>query len=189
MAARDMYINLLMSVLLLLNYYPGAVATSTLTNAAQILAKIEKNDATAGIQVAARQSLFDYASEQGLLLLHEKVQGLEVPDVTKVLHVPLLGDVQLQLDTIRIKELDADFQDAQLVILDGFFNMYVRDVGCKVSFNWHWEKKSLGLEGSGDGELLLNNGVINYVFSIAKDDETSRPKLDVCQCETTFLNS
>ena len=30
---------------------------------------------------------------------------------------------------------------------------WVGGVGCHVTFTWHWEK--LGLEGSGDGELLL----------------------------------
>jgi len=30
---------------------------------------------------------------------------------------------------------------------------WVGEIGCLVTFAWHWEK--LGLEGTGDGELLL----------------------------------
>ena len=44
--------------------------------------------------------------------------------------------------------------------------MWVEGVGCHVTFTWHWEK--LGLQGTGDGELTLTNGNINYVFQVRK---------------------
>lgn len=214
----------------------------------------------ASIQIAARQALFDYATQQGLAMLVQRVTGLAVPDVTKTFHLPVIGDFELHLYTIRVQEFTVPHEDARLVILDKFFNLWVEQVGmgwhrlvsrahqasgdwvgmrlgrdsgnagstaacpaagtactaCSsaaalshahtstptacapallclplqvsthVTFDWHWEKPGLGIQGTGDGELFLRNGVINYVFSVAKSDETSRPKLDVKVADSFF---
>lgn len=48
--------------------------------------------AAAAIQFAARQSMFDYATVQGLAVLRDSVQGLLIPDVERTFHVAVLGD-------------------------------------------------------------------------------------------------
>ena len=48
--------------------------------------------AAAAVQFAARQSMFDYAMVQGLAVLRDSVQGLQIPEVERTFHVPVLGD-------------------------------------------------------------------------------------------------
>lgn len=83
----------------------------------------------ASIQIAARQALFDYATQQGLAMLVQRVTGLAVPDVTKTFHLPVIGDFELRLYTIRVQEFTVPHEDARLVILDKFFNLWVEQVG------------------------------------------------------------
>lgn len=93
-----------------------------------------KDDALqASIQIAARQALFDYATQQGLAMLVQRVTGLAVPDVTKTFHLPVIGDFELRLYTIRVQEFTVPHEDARLVILDKFFNLWVEQVGMGVS--------------------------------------------------------
>lgn len=140
----------------------------------------------AGIQVAARQALFDYATQQGLAILGTKVTGLVLPEVSKTFHVPIAGDFELRIYNIKVQEFAAPAEDARLVILARFFNLWVEQVHCHVTFDWHWEKPGLGLQGTGDGELFLRNGVIQYVFSATKDGETSSPELDIKVADSFF---
>jgi hypothetical protein len=46
----------------------------------------------ASVQFAARQTMFDYAAVQGLLVLSQRLKGLSIPDVERTFHVPVLGD-------------------------------------------------------------------------------------------------
>ncbi len=104
-------------------------------------------EAAAGVQLAARQSLFDYATVQGLTVLKDKLNGLAIPDVEKTFHVPVLGDFRcdgmlvawhthplkgaharthacdsLKLYDIRVDYFTVSAEDAKLVILDKYFN-------------------------------------------------------------------
>lgn len=60
-------------------------------------------------------------------------------------------------------------QPSLLLLLTDLFHLAVPDVSCLVTFNWHWSK--LGLEGSGDGELRLGGGSIEYIFAIDEEEE------------------
>lgn len=50
-----------------------------------------------GIEVAARQALLDYSTQQGLAILRDRVTQLVIPDVSKTFNVPVVGDFKLQV--------------------------------------------------------------------------------------------
>ncbi|GAX77287.1 hypothetical protein CEUSTIGMA_g4733.t1 [Chlamydomonas eustigma] len=138
----------------------------------------------AGIQFVARQAMFDYASVQGLLILKDRLKALVIPDVERAYHVPVLGDFNVKISNIKVDSFNVSEDEAKVVILDRYFNMFVGGVTCHLTFNWHWDK--LGIEGSGDGELMLTNGNINYVFQILKNPATTRPEVSVQLSENSF---
>ncbi len=47
----------------------------------------EDGETVPGIELAARQSLFNYATQQGLEILKGKIQTLAIPDVSKSFNV------------------------------------------------------------------------------------------------------
>jgi len=143
-----------------------------------------RDDSAAAIQVAARQALFDYATAEGLNILRAKVQDLNIPEVTKTFSLPLVGDFSVRLYDVKVVQFNVSDDDSKLVILDGFFNLGAYKLETKVTFNWHWEK--LGIQGTGDGELLLHGGNINYVFSVDSDAATQHPKLNVKLADSNF---
>ena len=49
-------------------------------------------------------------------------------------------------------------------------------VEARLGFSWHWET-ALGIQGSGDGELLLRHGSIDYVFMVRRG-----PGPDIAGC-------
>ncbi|PNH02817.1 hypothetical protein TSOC_011164, partial [Tetrabaena socialis] len=53
-----------------------------------------------------------------------------------------------------------------------------------LTFKWHWSKGALS--GSGDGELLLEGGTIDWVFELHKDEELQKPQLEVVTANSNF---
>jgi len=147
--------------------------------------RLDDGDA-AGIQLVTRQSLFDYASDQGLQLLKQRVQDISIPDQHKSFRVPVIGEFIVSLTGIKVEEFNVPEDGAALTILDSFFNLSVNSVFCRLSFHWHWERPGIGLHGSGDGELVLEKGMLNYVFALAKDGATMAPRLDVRDANSYF---
>eukprot|EP00197_Chlamydomonas_leiostraca_P014615 CAMPEP_0202865826 /NCGR_PEP_ID=MMETSP1391-20130828/6456_1 /ASSEMBLY_ACC=CAM_ASM_000867 /TAXON_ID=1034604 /ORGANISM="Chlamydomonas leiostraca, Strain SAG 11-49" /LENGTH=620 /DNA_ID=CAMNT_0049545707 /DNA_START=18 /DNA_END=1880 /DNA_ORIENTATION=+ len=117
-----------------------------------------------GIQVAARQALFDWGTVEGLELLKEKIVTLQIPDVEKVFNLPIVGEFKLQLSNLHVAAFNASSEDARLSIMDGQFALSVNQIEADISFNWHWEK--LGMSGTGQGELLLHGGTISLNFTV-----------------------
>ncbi|KAG1657466.1 hypothetical protein FOA52_003002 [Chlamydomonas sp. UWO 241] len=144
------------------------------------------NAKPAGIQLVTRQRLFDYATTRGLSVLKAKVQEIVIPDVERHFHVPIIGEFVVTLSEIKVINFTVPEEEANLAILDTFFNLSVNKLFCQLSFHWHWERPGLGLSGSGDGELVLENGMINYVFGLAKDGTVQAPHLDVQLANSFF---
>lgn len=83
----------------------------------------EATKSPAGIQVAARQSLFDYGTAVVLGILRERVTGLRAPDVSKTFNVPVVGGFELQLSNIAVANFSISSTNAKLTILNGFFHL------------------------------------------------------------------
>lgn len=62
--------------------------------------------------------------------------------------------------------------------------MCLPQVEAEISFRWHWSK--LGLEGSGDGSLLLHGGEADYVFDVLTDVQLQRPQLNMVAALSAF---
>ncbi|GFR42240.1 hypothetical protein Agub_g3134 [Astrephomene gubernaculifera] len=139
----------------------------------------------AGIAIAARQGLFDYAMEVALMFLGEKLQGQVIPDVSKRFNIPVVGSFDLQLSDIAVTNFTCPPSGANLTILgDGFFHLLAADLSARLAFKWHWSKA--GLSGSGEGELLLQGGTIDWVFDVRKDEQLQKPQLQVVTANSYF---
>lgn len=84
----------------------------------------------------------------------------------KSFSIPIVGSFELQLSDIVVTRFSANASNSRLQILDGFFHLLASDVAANLTFKWHWAKA--GLSGSGDGELLLGGGTIDWVFDVHK---------------------
>ncbi|KAG2445179.1 hypothetical protein HYH02_008647 [Chlamydomonas schloesseri] len=139
----------------------------------------------AGIAIVARQALFDYATGVAFMFLSQKVQGTKVPDVTKIFSIPIVGSFELDLTDIVVNNFSCSTSSANLTILgDGFFHLLASDISANLTFKWHWTKASLS--GTGDGELLLGGGTIDWVFELHKDEALQKPQLQVVTANSAF---
>ena len=79
----------------------------------------------ADIYLVFRQSMLDYSVSQGLTILSSRVQQLNIPDIKQNVHVPLLGDFNVQLSNIKVLKLDVSTaqETSRLAILDGSFHL------------------------------------------------------------------
>eukprot|EP00983_Pelagomonas_calceolata_P099777 1158496-Pelagomonas_calceolata.AAC.2 len=57
-------------------------------------------------------------------------------------------------------------------------------VEAQLGFDWHWEK--LGMQGSGQGELDLLGGDINYRFRALAQPESGQPHIIVDAADSSF---
>lgn len=115
-----------------------------------------------------------------------QVQGVTIPDVSKTFNLPIIGEFTLQLSNLQVTEVDASDEDAKLVIRDGLFDLWITQVAVNLTFNWHWEK--LGMSGTGDGELNLLGGNIDYDFTVSTHPETKKPQINVRAANSHFEN-
>lgn len=143
------------------------------------------NDQVPGIELAARQYLFNYATQQGLEILKSKVKDLVIPDVAKSFNLPLVGEFTLQLSNIHVDQFNVSSQEARLTIMDERFELWVTQVEAQITFNWHWEK--LGMQGTGKGELDLHGGSIDYQFRVNKS-ETGKPHIVMDDASSKFTS-
>ncbi|KAJ9506385.1 hypothetical protein QJQ45_019471 [Haematococcus lacustris] len=139
---------------------------------------------SAGIEFVARQPLFDYATQQGLTILTSRVQQIAIPDVSKSFNVPLIGDFTLQLSNLKIVQFRASSDDAKIAILTERFALIVKQVHVQLAFDWHWEK--LGISSTGNGELELAGGDIDYLFRLTTATEGGHPVLEVLAANSHF---
>ena len=91
----------------------------TTTQRGQSLAADLAAGGPAGIQVAARQALFDYGTAVALQVLQDRVQTLHVPDVSKTFSIPVVGSFELQLSNIVVTNFSCSKESSKLTILDG----------------------------------------------------------------------
>lgn len=142
-------------------------------------------EAVPGIELAARQFLFNYATQQGLDMLKAKIQDLEIPDVSKSFNLPLVGDFTLQLSGIRVTQLNVSSDEAKLTIMDERFELWITQVDVQIEFSWHWEK--LGMQGTGSGELNLHGGSIDYRFRV-ETNAAAKPAILVDEVSSKFTS-
>lgn len=57
-------------------------------------------NAEASLQLAARQSLFDYAVDQGLTILDAAVRRIAIPEYSATLDIPLVGGVDVSVSKV-----------------------------------------------------------------------------------------
>ncbi|KXZ52312.1 hypothetical protein GPECTOR_10g944 [Gonium pectorale] len=135
--------------------------------------------------LVARQQLFDYSIGVAFMFLSQKLQGQHVPDVSKTFNIPIVGSFELQLTDILITDFNCSARSSNLTILgNGFFHLLAGDIGARLTFKWHWTKA--GLSGSGDGELLLQGGTIDWVYEVHKDEQLQKPQLVVVTANSQF---
>ncbi|KAG2439528.1 hypothetical protein HXX76_004881 [Chlamydomonas incerta] len=119
------------------------------------------------------------------MFLSQKLQGTKVPDVTKIFSIPIVGSFELDLTDIVVNNFTCSTSSSNLTILgDGFFHLLASDIAAHLSFKWHWTKASLS--GTGDGELLLGGGTIDWVFELHKDEALQKPQLQVVTANSNF---
>lgn len=85
-------------------------------------------DHTPGIELAARQYLFNYATQQGIDILKDRISQLDIPPISKSFNLPLVGDFTLQLSELRVTSFNASSDEARLSILDGHFELWITQV-------------------------------------------------------------
>jgi hypothetical protein len=120
---------------------------SSSTSSSSSSSRMLDDEPAAGIQVAMRQTLFEYAASHGLDLIGAKLRELALPEVAKSFNVPLAGQFDVRLYDLKLVDFTLpSAEDAKLVILDEFFNLWVDGLGVRLSFTWHWEKPGLGLQ-------------------------------------------
>jgi len=137
-----------------------------------------------GIQLAARQQLLEYGTQQGMEILKARVQSLHVPNAKKAFNLPLVGKFVLELSNLRILTFSVPSEAARTSIENGGFEFRVTEVEAQLGFDWHWEK--LGMQGSGQGELDLLGGDINYRFRALAQPESGQPHIIVDAADSSF---
>ncbi|EFJ52757.1 BPI/LBP/CETP N-terminal domain protein [Volvox carteri f. nagariensis] len=159
----------------------AAVSSTMLTGASLELSK----NSPAGIAIGARQRLFDYSIGVAFMFLSQKLQGQSVPDVSKRFSIPVVGSFDLQLTNIVVTDFACSASSANLTILgDGFFHLLASDIAANLTFQWHWTKGALS--GSGEGELMLSGGTIDWVYEVHKDEQLQKPQLLVVTANSNF---
>lgn len=152
-----------------------------ITTGGIIAASKDVPEEPAGVQVVARQRLFDYAVQQGLTLLETRVREVYISQYSKTFSLPLVGVFEIRLSNITVTDFQAPPEKAKLSILSGLFNFQATDILGSIDFDWHWEK--LGLSGSGSGQLLLQGGSIDYVYSV-KQSVAGQPVITVLTAQS-----
>jgi hypothetical protein len=65
--------------------------------------QFQLSDDDASLEMAVRQSLFDYAVDKGLDILTQKVFDIDLPDFTTTAQLPLIGGVNVDASNIKFQ--------------------------------------------------------------------------------------
>jgi hypothetical protein len=128
----------------------------------------------ANLFVAVRQRLFDYATSEGITLLPAVVATVAIPPYDWDLDVALIGRVHVGVTDLVVQQLDLPPESAETLIEGGTFHITARRAGARLGFNFQWSAGSI-VGDSGQGELILADGVVDLKFRVASDPTVGGP--------------
>ncbi len=126
----------------------------------------------------ATTSLFDYASEVGLELVHDKFASLRLPNTHTSWDIPVIGTVNLELSNIMLQSLDiASSSTGVAPNTEGGMTFIVNGLKTYVTCHFHYYKDSFPkVSGSGDADVRFGDGAVEYKL-IPKTDADGRPMI------------
>lgn len=86
----------------------------------------------ASLQVAARQRLFDYGMEQGLILLDMAVRKIGIPEYKTTLDLPIIGGVDVDISDVNITQLVVPPELTKLAIESGYYHLTAANLTAQV---------------------------------------------------------
>lgn len=101
------------------------------------------------MQVAVRQSLFDYGITVGSEALSSHIQNITIPRVETTINVPLVGEVDLTITNIKCLEFNEPTQLAKVEIENTTFSASSKAISAKFQYHWAWSSRNLPLDGDG----------------------------------------
>jgi len=126
----------------------------------------------------ATTTLFDYASEVGLQLVHDKFASLKLPDTHTSWDIPVIGTVNLDLSDIKLQSLDITSSSTGVSPnTQGGVTFVVNGLKTYVTCHFHYYKTSFPkVSGSGDADVRFEDGAVEYKL-IPKTDATGHPMI------------
>ncbi|KAL0019414.1 hypothetical protein WJX77_011586 [Trebouxia sp. C0004] len=126
----------------------------------------------------ATTTLFDYASEVGLQLVHDKFASLKLPDTHTSWDIPVIGTINLDLSDIKLQSLDITSSSTGVSPnTQGGVTFVVNGLKTYVTCHFHYYKTSFPqVSGSGNADVRFEDGDVEYKL-IPKADATGHPMI------------
>lgn len=124
----------------------------------------------------ATTSLFDYASEVGLQIVHDKFASLKLPNTHTSWDIPVIGTVNLDLSNIKLQSLDITSTSTGVSPnTEGGVTFEVNGLKTHVTCHFHYYKDTFPkVSGSGDADVKFEDGAVEYKL-IPKTGADGRP--------------
>ena len=126
----------------------------------------------------ATTSLFEYASEVALQLVHDQFASLSLPDTHTSWDIPVIGTVNLDLSNIVLQSLDiASSTTGVSPNTEGGVTFFVNGLQTYVTCHFHYYKNSFPkVSGHGDADVRFADGAVQYKL-IPKADADGHPMI------------
>ena len=126
----------------------------------------------------ATTSLFQYASEVGLQLVHDKFASLQLPNTHTSWNIPVVGTVNLDLSDITLQSLDITSSSTGVAPnSEGGVTFTVAGLKTYVTCHFHYYKNSFPkISGSGQADVHFEDGAVQYKL-IPKADDAGHPMI------------
>lgn len=152
--------------------YVGFVIAAHPASQAQDLLQSQRqpriSDIDAGYQPAiigtATTSLFSYASEVGLQVIHDKFASLQLPNTHTSWNIPVVGTVNLDLSDITLQSLDIASTDTGVAPnSQGGVTFSAAGLKTYVTCHFHYYRNSFPkISGSGQADVRFEDGSVQY---------------------------
>ena len=112
----------------------------------------------------ATTSLFSYASEVGLQVIHDKFASLQLPNTHTSWNLPVVGTVNLDLSDITLQSLDIASTDTGIAPnSQGGVTFTAAALKTYVTCHFHYYKSSFPkISGSGQADVRFEDGSVQY---------------------------
>ena len=126
----------------------------------------------------ATTSLFEYASEVALQLVHDQFSTLSLPNTHTSWNIPVIGTVNLDLSNIVLRSLDITSSSTSVSPnAQGGVSFFVNGLRTYVTCHFHYYKDSFPkVSGHGDADVHFQDGAVEYKL-IPKADADGHPKI------------
>lgn len=128
----------------------------------------DTSDQSASYQPAltgtATTTLFSYASEVGLQVIHDKFSSLQLPDTHTSWNIPVVGTINLDLSNIILHSLDiASTNTGVTPNSQGGVTFTAAGLKTYVTCHFHYYKSSFPkVSGSGQANVRFEDGSVQY---------------------------